>query len=210
MVWFRRHKQPTARESQAWMTTRRIESLTDGVVAIALTLLVLNLEVPKVPVKYSSLVKALIKLSPQLYDYAIAFLVLSSFWAAHHRQFFVYKRADNGLLWINVLDLMLIALIPFTVSLMGEFRSLQPAALAFELNILLIGLVKYWQWSYATKDRRLVDTDFSDKEIERGRRINMVSPAISLAAIAISFISPSYSTTIYLVTPFVISRLRRY
>jgi uncharacterized membrane protein len=191
------------------MATARIEALTDGVYAIAMTLLVLNLGVPEVPHRSADLVAALSQMQAFFIDYAISFLLLAVFWTVHHRHFHVIKRTDTRLLWINVFTLLFVVLIPFSTELFGTYRGVTAAAVFFELNIFIIGAFKYLQWSYVTHDYRLVDQGLDPKVIALGRRINLVTPAVSFAAIGLAFILPDQSTILFISIPVIISWLRK-
>lgn len=193
----------------AAMKTGRVESLTDGIYAIAMTILVLNLEVPEVPAKTADVIAGLLRQGPQFFDFVISFFLLAVFWTIHHRHFEVIVRADARLLWINVTSLMLVVLIPFSTSFFGAYRNVIPAAVLLELNIFLIGVMKYTQWRYVTTGRRLVGQDLSDKDIQSGLRINLVTPIVSLAAMAVALVSPDWSTSLYMSVPFIVMRLRQ-
>lgn len=198
-----------AEEYESGMTTRRIEALTDGVYAIAMTILVLNFKVPVVPAVPHLLFRALTKLTPKFIDYGISFMILASFWTGHHRQFHHTKKANNQLLWLNILSLLFIILIPFSTSLYSEYGTVQIAALFFEINILIVSLIYLWQWLYITDGHRLVDPELSAHLIDSGTRVNLVVPTVSLIAIGVSFFSPDNSTLPFILIPVVMVRLRK-
>src|SRR2546426_4222781 len=107
--------EPEDRHTHATMSVARIETLADGVFAIAMTLLAFNLTVPEVlPTQDPSVVLPgeLVGLLPRFAIYAISFVVLGIYWVAHHAQFRVIHNADRTLLWINILFLMLVAFVP--------------------------------------------------------------------------------------------------
>lgn len=187
-----------------WVTTKRIETLADGIFAIAMTLLVLSIGVPQIaePVSSAALQQSLIDLIPKFFSYALSFVLLAVFWRINHQQFYVIKRADTTLLWINILWLLFVALVPFSTSLIGEYGEYQITEVFFHLNLLAIGLFCYLNWHYAT------ESNFVDKSLDSDaktsiKRGNLVLPITSLLAIAISFISPSWSSMAYLFIPFI-------
>ncbi len=124
------------------MNTDRVRSLTDGVYAIAMTILVLNFSVPQVPKRVGPLLAALAKMWPEFAHYGLSFVLLGIFWTIHHRQFQFIKRTDSRLLWINLFVLMFIVLIPFSTSVTSEYRGVWPGPVLFDLNILLVGVLK--------------------------------------------------------------------
>ena len=88
-----------------WETTGRIETLVDGIFAIALTLLVLNLSIPQLTNSMSNIAVEdyLMGLIPDLFTYALSFVILAIFWRINHQQFYMIKRANGVLLWITII-----------------------------------------------------------------------------------------------------------
>ncbi|KKN04314.1 hypothetical protein LCGC14_1098650 [marine sediment metagenome] len=195
----------------AVMSTKRVEALTDGVFAIAMTLLVLNIELPVIPEGATSkmLPKLVLGLWPAFFNYALSFFLLAVFWIVHHRQFHFIKAIDQKLLWINILGLMLIALIPFSTSLIAEYGDVQIAAIFFECNLLGIGLIFYMNWRYATSKRHLIDSDLSAQMILSRKKRYLTVPFVSLVAIGLSFLTPDWSELAYLTIPFILARHQR-
>jgi uncharacterized membrane protein len=103
-------------------SAERLAALTDGVVAIVMTLLCLDirLPVPAAGLADPQLVAAIGEALPSLYAYALSFVVIAQFWLLHHRKFARLKRLDAGLFWLNVLFLMCIGVIPFVTSILAE------------------------------------------------------------------------------------------
>lgn len=190
-----------ARKSH-WENTSRIETLVDGIFAIAMTLLVLNLDVPQLiePVQDATLQGILVGLGPKLFTYALSFVLLAIFWRVNHGQYYYIKRLNTSLLWITVIWLLFVALVPFSTSLTGEYGYLTSAEVFFGLNLLLIGLFSALTWYYAT-EKNLVGDELSWKEIKRIRKLNLVLPIVSLIAILIALIAPSWSGMAYILIP---------
>ena len=197
------------RNIESGMATNRVESLTDGVYAIAMTILILNLRVPAVPGHPRALLRALAGLQLQFFDFFISFFLLAIFWIIHHRQFHYFERADSNLLWINLFSLAFVVLIPFTTSLNGEYRNMTLSAVIFELNIAALGLLKYIQWTYATSNHRLVDPSLSQEVIENGKKLNLVNPLVAFLAIGVAFVAPNYSTMTFMLIPIIVGRLKK-
>jgi len=193
------------------LSTKRIEALTDGVFAIAMTLLVLNIEVPPITGGSAAevLPKLVLRLWPKFFNYALSFVLLAIFWIVHHRQFHFIKAIDQRLLWINILGLMFIALIPFSTSLIAEHGDVQIAALVFECNLLAIGLLFYVHWSHATGKHHLIDPDLSAQTILSNKKRNLIIPAVSLVAIGLSFLTPGWSEVPYFAIPFIMAKYRQ-
>ncbi|MGC9517286.1 MAG: TMEM175 family protein [Methanomicrobiales archaeon] len=194
-------------EDYVWMTTKRIETLVDGIFAISMTLLVLNLDVPQITgvVTNSAIWDGLLALWPKLWTYGLSFVLLAIFWRVNHQQFHRIKKSDTALLWINVLWLMFVALVPFSTSLVGEYGEFTIAELFFQINFLMIGIFFNLNWRYAAS-RGLVDKSLTPERIEHIKKINYVLPIAALVAIVLTFIIPSYSSLAYFLTYF----LKRY
>lgn len=189
------------------LTTGRIEALTDGIFAFAMTLLVLNLALPDTVTELSAirLQNLLIGQAHKFFNYALSFILLALFWVVHHQQFHQIKHSDSRLLWINIFVLMFVALMPFSTDLIGDFSGQTMAEVIFATNLLILGLLFTANWAYATRNHRLVDPDLDREIIVRGMRRNAVSPAISVIVIALSFIIPPWSLWLYLLVPVVLA-----
>jgi uncharacterized membrane protein len=187
-----------------WETTKRIETLVDGIFAIAMTLLVLNLSIPQLTGSVSNITveNYLLALIPKLFTYALSFIILAIFWRVNHQQFYKIKRANSLFLWITVIWLLFVALVPFSTSLMGSYGETQSANIFFNANLLLIGIFSGLIWYYATK-KGFIDEKLSREKIIELNRINLLLPIVALIAIGASFVIPAYSTLAYLAIPLV-------
>lgn len=125
-------------ESHERRGVERLEAFSDGVFAIAITLLVLGIEIPDV--SDQDLGSALSDLVPSLLAYFLGFAVIGLFWVAHHRFFGEVERHDGTLLWTNLLFLSLIAAMPFSTGLIGEYGDTQGATIVFAANVALAAL----------------------------------------------------------------------
>ncbi len=162
-------------------TTARMETLADGVFAIAMTLLILEIRVPAAT--GGALVHDVLRLWPNLLSYLISFFMLGIYWVAHHSQFHFVKRADRNLFWLNILFLMAISFLPFSAGLLGTHPMEQISAIVYALNLIVIGLSLRCLWGYATTRHRLVAPDLSPAFILRAKRIVLVQPISSALAI---------------------------
>jgi uncharacterized membrane protein len=149
------------------LSKNRIEALTDGVFAVVMTLLVLDISVPQMSSDHIAaggaaigpeLLKRLLDLWPKILSFGISFIILAIYWMAHHRQFHYIKHSDRTLLWINIIFLMATCLLPFSTSLLGEYREQQISIFVYGINSIIIALLLCVQWWYATSHHgRLVD-----------------------------------------------------
>lgn len=118
--------------------TTSIEAFSDGVFAIVVTLLVLELRVPHLPENftYEDVLKELLNLSPKFVSFALSFLVLAIFWVNHHQFFHSLEKTDRSLLWYNNLLLFWLSFVPFPTAFIGE----QPTSM---VPVMLYGFVMF-------------------------------------------------------------------
>lgn len=185
------------------MTTRRIEALADGIFAIAMTLLVLNLALPErgKGLTHAGLHDLLIGQADKFFVYVLSFILLAVFWIWHHQQFHVTKRSDRKHLWINIGFLLFVALIPFSTSLIGDYRNEPMAQIFFGTNILVLAVILTCNWVYSTNHHRLVDPDLDARRIALGKKRGVVVVLVSVLAIGLSFVIPQNCSYIYLLIP---------
>lgn len=190
-------------DRDVWETTGRIETLVDGIFAIAMTLLVLNLSIPQLTgsVPNITVENYLISSIPKFFTYGLSFVILAIFWRVNHQQFYRIKRADSVFLWITVIWLLFVALVPFSTSLMGGYGETQSANIFFNINLLLIGVFSGLIWYYATKKDFI--EELSREKIIQLNKLNLMLPIVALIAIGASFVIPAFSTLMYLTIPIV-------
>lgn len=191
-------------ERERWLTTKRIESLSDAVFAFAMTLLIINVRVPAARTE-GEVLGELLTLWPHFLAFATSFLVLAVFWIVHHKHFNVIKRANEPLLWLNILFLLFVVLIPFSTAMMGEYGHTLTATVFFELNLFAAGMALYLNFWYATDKHRLVAPDMDERQIAKGRHRNLLIPIVSMVAVAFSFVSPRWSTLVYMLIPLILA-----
>lgn len=182
-----------------FLSTQRVETLNDGVFAIVMTLLVLDLRMPEIAA--ADLLPHLIQEWPMFLSYAASFVLLGVFWVGHVTQYSSIRYADRILLWINIAMLLFASLIPFTTSLMGRYADQEITVLLYGLNLIILGLISYWHWCYATHHHRLVDHNIDDRFILLAKRRILFSPLVCLLAILISFVSIKLSLFLYIIIP---------
>lgn len=190
--------------SDVWKSTKRIETLVDGIFAIAMTLLVLSLNVPSLPnsATNADVIHALGSMSTQFFLYALSFILLATFWRINHSQFYLIKKTDQTLLWINILWLLFVALVPFSTNMVGDYGNLQAPVIFFDLNLFFIGLLFYLNWYYADK-KDFIDPGVHRELIESQKKLNLALPSIALIAMALTFISPGWSSLVYITIFFI-------
>jgi uncharacterized membrane protein len=189
----------------------RIVFFSDAVMAIAITLLVIDLKVPEIPAALAAaqLPAQLEELVPRLGSFFISFVVIGVYWNAHHRYFSYIRRYDNLLILLNMLFLLFIVLMPFVASLFGLYSSLPLGVIVYSLAVSLIGLSLAAIWLYATHRRRLVD-EHLDEDVVRFRRwVALFGPLTFLISIPFAWLSPSATITVWWVAPLVLFGIQR-
>ncbi|MFT3933472.1 MAG: TMEM175 family protein [Chitinophagaceae bacterium] len=132
----------------------RIEALSDGVFAIALTLLVLEIKVPPAEDAKTEweLLHSLKPLLPQFLSYFLSFMTMGIFWTGQALQLSYMERYDRNLNWNALFFLLLVSLLPFTTAFLGDHVNFKTAVILYWFNILLLGFMLYIHWNYAWKN----------------------------------------------------------
>jgi uncharacterized membrane protein len=180
------------------VSKNRMEFLTDGIFAVVMTLLVLDISVPQISSHYAignvaagtELVKRLFDLWPKMLSFGISFVILAIYWVAHHRQFHYIKHSNRALIWINMMFLMAICLIPFSTSLLGEYRELEMSILVYGGNSIVIASLLYAQWRYVTTSHhgRLLDENLDPISKTMLSRRTLLGIIVYLIATGFSFV----------------------
>src|SRR5438034_1622955 len=182
------------------LSTNRLEAFSDGVFAVAITLLVLNLQVPQIA-SASELVTRLSALWPKLLSYALSFVIVGIYWVAHHNTFHYIQQSDRNLLWLNILLLMCIVFLPFPTALLGQYPEQRVSVIIYAGTLVLTGLVLQALWWYATSGCRLVDRTIDPRLVQRATRRNLTAPLLYLLAIGISLFSIPASFVLFMLVP---------
>jgi uncharacterized membrane protein len=168
----------------------RLLTLSDGVVAIAITLLVLQLNVPKLadPASASELATRLGKGADQLVSYVISFYVIAQFWLVHHRVFRQIAGQREGLAWWNFTFLFTITLMPFTSDLLGKYSANPLAVDIFAVNLLGATLATYLTLVYGRR-QDLLTTQTSARDTQAGQLRAAASVFVIVLSIGIAWVN---------------------
>lgn len=171
------------------MGKTRLEAFSDAVIAIALTIMVLELKPP-----HGTDLAALRPLVPTFLAYLLSFIYLGIYWNNHHHMVHTVRRVNGGILWANSHLLFWLSLVPFTTHWLGEhFREAIPTAV-YGFNLLMSG-VAYW-----ILQGLLIKADGADSTLQRaiGRDgKGKISPVLYTAGIGSAFIDPGISQAIF-------------
>jgi uncharacterized membrane protein len=172
----------------------RIVAFSDGVFAIAITLLVLNLSVPK-HIRGDDLDRALWEQRQDLFAYVISFAVIGRFWIVHHRFFSSVVGFDGRLLALNLFYLGWIALFPFSAQVLGDHGGDTGAIVLYAVNLSGIALVGALM---AADARRAGLAEMPSREAREGQRRALTVAAIFLASIPVAFVAPGVAPLLWL------------
>lgn len=186
----------------------RIETLVDGIFAVAMTILVLELHVPElahdVAVSDEAVASAVGHLLPKILSYGSGFVILGTLWVGHHYQFHYIKRSNRALLWINLVFLLAISFLPFVIALLGTYGAMRLPCLLYGATLMVAGTCLFLQWEYAAGGRaRLVARDMRREEflgIRRRIAVGMVGYGVGLA---FALVWPAASLACYAVVPLI-------
>ena len=180
----------------------RLETLVDGVFAIAMTILVLELRAPQT-LGPGGLAQGLVDLGSRFATFVISFIVLGVYWFAHHQVFHFVLSVNRTLVWLNIFFLMGIALVPFAASVMGAYTN-DAIALSLYGGVLgLLAALGYLIWWYISGERGLIEPGLDSALVHKVRVWLAIGPVITPVAIAVSFVSTTVALLIYLTLPVV-------
>lgn len=183
---------------------QRIEGLSEGIFAFAMTLLVIDVKIPKVPdaaMTPGFLPRLLVGLWPKFLTFAMSFVILGLFWIAHHGYSHFLKRTDRFHLWINLLFLMVVVFVPFSTDLLGDYPRQRLPAIIYGVNIMALGATLYWQWTYATDGRRLVGDQLEPELVRRGKQRMLLGITANFCAVLLALVNPLISLALYVIFP---------
>ncbi|HEX5469113.1 MAG TPA: TMEM175 family protein [Gaiellaceae bacterium] len=182
------------------METGRLEAFSDGVFAIATTLLVLEIAVPHLE-EPGELGQALLDLWPSYLAYATSFLTIGIMWVNHHTVFRQLREADFRFLYLNLGLLMLIAFVPFPTVLLADYAwggNGREAAITYGVTMTITALLFNALWRYAATGRRLLRPDADPREVNGISRAYLPGPFMYGATTLVALASPETSAALYL------------
>jgi uncharacterized membrane protein len=164
---------PTSYNQITGQSLERLAALSDGIFAVAMTLLVLDLHVPARELIHSQgeLWRTLAGATPQLISYMMSFMTLGIFWNGQQAQLNSFTHSDRHLSWIHIAFLFLVSIMPFSTRLLAEFISYRTVLVAYWVNILLLGAVLFASWRYARRTGLLQEEITNQKQCAMERRI---------------------------------------
>ena len=168
----------------------RILALSDGVFAIAMTLLILEIALPATRRAEEDLPKALLALWPRYLAYVLSFVVIGRFWVVHHQAFRLIARYDAVLMWLNLLLLMFVSFLPFPTAVVGAHNGSPAAAVLYAAAVVLTGTASSAYWWYASGRGRLLRPDVGAARVTALRARALSSPVFFALTLPIAAFAP--------------------
>ena len=179
---------PNGPDHQDQLGLERLIFFSDAVFAIAITLLALEIRLPETDrlLNDSELSVQLADMWHEYLAYIISFLVIGTFWMAHHRKYHFIKRYDSRLMMLNLLFLMIVAFIPFPSSIISKYPD-RSATIFYAMTMVLAGIFLSGIWWYASYRNRLIDAEVDAKQRKHQFITPLITSSIFLLSIGITF-----------------------
>ncbi|MDX1386332.1 MAG: TMEM175 family protein [bacterium] len=181
--------------------TDRFGSLSDGVFAIAMTLLVLDLKMPDngdLP-----FIQVFTGMLSRIEAWIFSFFVIGALWILHHNVLSLLKRTTTTFLWMNIFFLMFIAFMPWPAWLIGEYRTSPYAIMLFSGTVGMAGLVVQAQWLYAASGSRLTDKNVNLQTMKVTTWLNWRIPLVASLSILMAFLHIKYALVVWILHSFI-------
>lgn len=181
-------------------SSERLKALSDGVFAIILTILVLELKVPP-HLQHESLVGAIRELRPTLVAWVVSFLITGMYWVAHRDVFARVRTVNRDLVWLNLLFLLPCALIPFAASVLGEYPNDSRAIQFYGVVLILCSLLRLFLYGYVVRHPVLLWPGALGDHSGQGLLLVVLPIAVYVVAIGVAVASPGAAAITFLAVP---------
>lgn len=196
-------------ERTGYLSLERLVFFSDAVMAIAITLLAIDVRVPEIPAALAAqqLGSRLSALSPQIASFVISFTVIGTYWSAHHRYFTLIRSYDRALVLLNMPFLFFIVSLPFVSSLLGHYPYLSLGVIPYAGVVGCLGLAQAGIWWYASAGHRLVDPALDPSLIALYRVRPLATSSVFFVSIPITLWSPLAGAWSWLLAPLLVVTL---
>jgi uncharacterized membrane protein len=179
----------------------RVEAFSDGVLAIVITLLVLDIKVPQaVPNNDAALWRAIAAQAPMMGAWVVSFFFVLVFWVTHHYFFALLEKVDRGLLWLNGMFLLAICFMPFPTALSGQYPASRPATVLLSMSMLVTAILFSAMRWYATFHAQLVAPKYMSAARALFKR-GLLAPLFYLISVGFAFVFPPVAIAIQILVP---------
>lgn len=190
-------------KNQSTLSTQRLEAFSDGVFAIVITLLFLNLKVPEMnnTEDWRELLNELYSALPKFMSIILSFIFVAIFWVAHHQFFHTLRETTRALLWLNLIFLFLVCFVPFPAAVMTEFPNNKTAVVLFGATVLLTGVMLVALRWYAWMKHKEITSITDDYQVKKALHRSVLITVFNAVGLIVSFFNPAAAIVIYLFTP---------
>ena len=181
----------------------RLQTLVDGVFAIAMTLLVFNIRLPELAniTNSNDLFLNLAGLWPKVFSFIISFILLGVFWVGHHVEFSYIKKLDHKLIWFNIFYLLFVSFFPFVAEILGSYTYNQTAVILYGAHLIIMVLIHYCMWYYVKNHAFLLQEGLDPRVNKLADILGYAAILAYGAAIILSFWRIEASLIIYFLVP---------
>ena len=184
------------------LSSLRLEALGDGIFAVAMTILAIELKWPHLDdTSYTTFLNAVHEILPGLLCYIISFIVLGIMWFGHRMIFEYIGKTNRHFIYLGVLFYMMVCLVPISTKFLAENHLQWGTILVYGLNLSFCNLALYAQWLYGINHEGLLERELPDEVKKEARFLFLVSPAVYAIAILFSLWLPIISIIIFIATP---------
>lgn len=199
-------KEPKHDKERLSFQMERFIFFSDGVFAICITLLIIEIKVPELGMPSDKLLwQSLTHMSLRFLGFLISFGIVGHYWSVHHRIFGYVVKYSSTLLWLNLGYLFTVVLLPFSSAFLGEYGSysnLKIPYAVYTFNMCLTGFMNCWLWLYVSNPkRRMLTRIISPARIRLGLYRSLIIPAVFLLSFLVFFILPVFSKFLLLLIP---------
>jgi uncharacterized membrane protein len=179
------------------MEKSRLEAFSDGVFAIVITLLILDIRFPVV--EYSQFGATLVALLPRILAYVMSFIIIGVYWVSHHNSMHAMRKTDRSFLWLNIFLLLCVSFIPFPTSLLGRYPFQSGPIIIYGLTLIVCNAVGYLMIVYVWYHPHLAVSEFSKTYLRSHTPVYVFVNVAYLGAILFAHSLPLVSYLIYVI-----------
>jgi uncharacterized membrane protein len=183
------------------MNKNRVEALSDGVFAIVITLLILDIRVPEV--EYSELAASLVAVLPRIFAYVISFGVIGAYWFAHHQSLQLVGKLNGFLIWLNLTYLLAVSFMPFPTALLGRYPMQPIPIVIYGLNLIAANMIGRIVTLYVRAHPEL-GSGYAHRASHKRLYLFVFVNASYMIAMLLGFFAPAVSYAIFVVVLLVV------
>ncbi len=186
--------------SKTWLI--RLQRLTDGIFVLAMTLMVLQFDLPELNgnLQPAEVTQFLLAQLPALSIYIGTFILIAFYWLSNLEQFKYYQNTNNVHIWLNLFSLIFVVIIPYANDLATVYYSNFSVQAFYSIDLFLVGLFSWLSWVYACHNHRLIDPNLSTNLINSVALESLLEPLTALLAMGVAYINTAlWEWTFYLI-----------